>query len=107
MPQAEITGDHGRSHAARQICYAIYVFIACYFSLRVVDDALALCNVYAHLTSRLLGDASLLRYARRLGVKFSTLYPVPVVLRAVPVNATSFFVIEAANRRIREFRARR
>ena len=31
----------------------------------------------------------------------------PVVLRAVPVNATSFFVIEAANRRIREFRARR
>ena len=31
----------------------------------------------------------------------------PVVLRAVPVNATSFFVIEAANRRIREFRERR
>ena len=29
----------------------------------------------------------------------------PVVLRAVPVNATSFFVIEAANDRIRRFRA--
>ena len=31
----------------------------------------------------------------------------PVISRAVVVNATSFFVIEAANRRIREFRARR
>ena len=49
-----------------------------------------------------VADALAVRGAARLLPGYG-----PVVLRAVPVNATSFFVIEAANRRIREFRARR